>query len=250
LQLRPAIGAALIVLLGVPTVARAQVSDDEIVGILHFEADGISETVAQRFEQSIEAGLADNGFKVAPRKRLLELLGRSSYVAGCRFGPCLEEVYRNTDIRLVLVGRVTAVGPSYTVLMTLLDTRVGRPTSQVVDRCEVCTVEEAMTGATLAVVELVTGAGTAVVDPALGPTSRDKIPDFRAQLAARRNELADRRRRLRRAALFFVGAAALAGGAGGYLIATDRDQRGLPAVGAAGAFAVASATFLVLSRRF
>lgn len=252
---------ALVLALVAPTAAWAdgEAGDDpdrgladkgEIVGILHFEASGVSPTAARAFEDSIERGLTDNGYQVAPRKRMMQMLGPSSYAPGCLFGACLEEVHRNTDVRLVLVGRVSAVGPAYTIVMSLLDTRLGRPMSQVVERCEVCTVEEAITTATLVVVSLTEGAGGAVLDPAAGGGTLGKLPDFKAQLEEREKQIASRRRSMLSSALFFFGAAVLAGGAGAYFVATDQRDRGLPALGAGGAFAVASGTLLVLSRRF
>ena len=224
--------------------------DGEIVGILAFSADGVSKTAARMFEEAIEKALTDNGFGVAPRKRLTDMLANSSYKVGCTFGPCLAEVHRNTDLRLVLVGQVHGVGPSYTFVFSLLDTRLGRPTSQVADMCDVCTLEEAITTASLAVVALVNGAGTAVVDPSLGPTSRGQLPDLRGQIQHLDREVAHRQRRLRQAAVFFYAAAALAGGAGAYFLSNDYQRRGYPLVGGAGAFAVAGTTCLVLSRRF
>ncbi len=222
----------------------------EIVGILSFAADGVSPTAAKMFEDAIEKSLADNGFGVAPRKRLTEMLANSSYKVGCTFGPCLVEVHRNTDLRLVLVARVHGVGPSYSFVFSLLDTRVGRTTSQVTDLCDVCTLEEAVTTASLTVVALVTGAGSAVVDPSLGPTSRDKLPDLRGQIQHLDREVSRRRRRLRQAAVFFYAVAALAGGTGAYFLSKSYEHRGYPLVGGAGAFVVAGTTCLVLSRRF
>lgn len=236
-------------LCAVSTAAHAQ-PDEPIVGILDLQVVGVSATAAARFETSIEEGLTGSGFKVSPRKRLMALLAQSSYVPGCLFGPCLEEVFRNTEVRLVLVARITGVGPSYGYIVSLLDTRLGRPTSQVTDRCEVCTLEEAIASTTLAVIELVTGSGNSVVDPALGPVGSGELPDLRGQLEERKLEVASRQRRLRRAALFFIGAAALGGGAGAYFLSKDQTDRGYPVLAASGAFAIASGTLLVLSRRF
>ncbi len=232
------------------TDADARGGHGEIVGILSFSADGVSNTAAKMFEDAIEKTLTDNGFGVAPRKRLTDTLANSSYKVGCTFGPCLAEVHRNTDLRLVLVGRVHGVGPSYTFVFSLLDTRLGRPTSQVTDLCDVCTLEEAITTASLAVVALVTGAGSAVVDPSLGPTSRGQLPDLHGQIHRLDREVAHRQRRLRQAAVFFYAAAALAGSAGAYFLSKDYHDRGYPLVGGAGAFVVAGTTCLVLSRRF
>jgi hypothetical protein len=53
---------------------------------------------------------------------------------------------------------------------------------------------------------------------------------------------------VRRGAVFFLGAAAVAAAAGTYFLVTDRRDLGYGAVGAGGAFALASGTLLVISR--
>jgi hypothetical protein len=223
---------------------------DEIVGVLHLETEGVSETAAEKFETSIEEGLSGTGFKVAPRERLKELLSNSSYVEGCHFGPCLREVHRNTKVRLVLVARIVGLGPSYSFVVSLLDTTTGQPTSQVADLCDVCTLEEAIATATLSVIELVTGSGTATVDPDVGPTGeKEKTPKVDIAKVLKKRA-ANRRRLVRRTALFLLGAAVVAGGVGAYFLTNDDDSRGYLAVGAGGALAAASGTFLVISTRF
>jgi len=245
--MRSAVAIGLLVAVQLAAVESAH-AEEEIVGVLHLETEGVSETAAEKFETSIEEGLSGTGFRVAPRKRLKELLANSSYVDGCHFGSCLNEVYRNTKVRMVLIGRIVSLGPSYSYVVSLLDTRTGHPMSQVADRCDVCTLEEAMATATIAVVELVSKAGA--MDPA-----EDRVPEdpqlCTREVAAVKKRNSDSRRITRRAAFFFLGAAALAGGAGAYFIATDRDERvGYAAAAAGGTFAVASATLLVISGRF
>jgi hypothetical protein len=235
----------------------AVASKGEIVGILAIEAEGVSPTAADKFEGAIEEaieGTADpfgRNFQVSPRVRLNDLLSRSSFAPGCRFGPCLKEIWRNTKVRLVLVGRVTSVGSSYTLLLSLMDTQSGMLTSQVVRSCPVCTFEDALSEATLAAISLVTGAGDAMVaDPDTGPTSTESALDVRGRLGDQTTIVEQRRRSTRRAAIFFVGAGLIAAGAGSYLLATDKADVGYPIVAAGGVCAVASGTLFVLSRRF
>ncbi len=240
-----AFGLALVVQVAIATPAAAE---EQIVGVLHLETEGVSETASEKFESSIEEGLAGTGFRVAPRSRLKALLANSSYIDGCHFGPCLAEVYRNTKVRLVLIGRIVSLGPSYSFVVSLLDTRTGQPVSQVADRCDVCTLEEAMATATIAVVDLVSRAG------GIQPDSSAKIPDplVKAREAAEgKRRIAKGRRNMRRGAIFFLSTAVLAGGVGAYFIASDKDERvGYGAAAAGGALAVSGVTMLVLSRRF
>lgn len=232
-----------------------RVEASEIVGVLDFETRGVSKTAAKKFETSIEEGLSGSGFKVAPRSRLMALLRRSSYIPGCYFGPCLNEVWRNTKVRLVLVARVTAAGPSYSFVVSLFDTKNGQLTSQVSDRCDVCTLQDAITTTTLKVIALVEGVGGAKVsDPKKGPTGVTTLSSVRAELADLKQTLAARRAasrtRVRRVALFLLSAAAITAGSGVFLRSRDENTAGYAAFGAAGGLTFASATLLVLSGRF
>jgi len=228
--------------------ATSAAADEPIIGVLHLETEGVSETASEKFESSIEEGLAGSGFRVSPRKRLKEMLANSSYIDGCHFGPCLGEVYRNTKVKLVLIGRIVSLGPSYSFVVSLLDTRTGQPVSQVADRCDVCTLEEAMATATIAVVDLVSRAG------AIEPGSESKVPDPKqctVEVASAEKRVSRGRRNLRRASVFFISAAVIAGGTAAYFLATDQDERvGYGAAASGGALAVTGITMLVLSRRF
>jgi hypothetical protein len=217
----------------------------------------MSPTAAEKFEGAIEEAIEgtddpfDRNFQVATRDRLNDLLARSSFAPGCRFGPCLKEIWRNTKVRLVLVARVTSVGSSYTILLSLMDTQSGLLTSQVVRPCPVCTFEDALSETTLAAISVVTGAGDAMVtDPDNGPTSTDQALDGKGRLGDYTTLVEQHRRSTQRAAIFFLSAGLLAAGAGSYLLATDKPDVGYPIVAAGGVCAVASGTLFVLSRRF
>ena len=216
---------------------------DEIVGVLQLEIQGVSETAAEKFESSIEEGLTGTGYRVAPRQRLRKMLEQSSYIDGCHFGACLTEVYRNTKGKLVLVARITSLGPSYSFVVSLIDTRTGLPASQVANVCEVCTLEEAIATATLAVIELVTKTPIDVAEP----TEVVPPPVDLAAIERARNRRG--KRAARRTALFFIGAAVVAGGAGAYFLVEDDHRIGYPVMAAGGALAVAGTTFLGVSGR-
>jgi hypothetical protein len=223
----------------------------EAVAILEVEADGVSEAAAEMFERGIEEGLAGTGFRVVSRDRLAHKLLQSEYVDGCTFGPCLRRIYQASGIRLVLTARVRGIGPSYSFVVSLLDTRSGVPTSQVAERCAVCTVDEAISTATLAVVGLVTGTGGAkVADPETGPVgSRDAVSPAK-QLHVVESRAQGRRSTLRRIGYAFAGAAAVAGVAGGVLLANDDTDVGYASVSAGGAFVITGVTLFVLSGTF
>lgn len=254
-----AIGLALVA--GAPAVRAQGVTPaagappepkGEVVGILSFATTDLSAAAESKFEETIEEGLASLGLQVAPRKRLSALLSGSSWIEGCFFGACLSEVFRITQVRLVLVAKIRSFGPSYAIVLTLVDTRTGLPTSQVAQRCEVCTVDEAASQITLGVIELATGTGDAsVANPTAGPTGISEPVDHVAELARLAEVSEIRRRSVRRVGIFYTSVAVVAGAAAAYFIVTDEDRElgKMLAVGA-GTSAVAGATMFVLSRKF
>ncbi|RMH44427.1 MAG: hypothetical protein D6689_02405 [Deltaproteobacteria bacterium] len=246
-----AIAVAAAVLSAHAPAARAD--DGEVIGILDVEVVGVSDTAAEMFEASLETGLGNAGFRVAKRERMRELLEPSGYIPGCRFGPCLKTVYDVTGVRLVLVARITGIGKNFSYLVTLVDTRTGLHTAQDTDECPVCTVDEAVATASLAVIGLVTGASNPeVTDPSVGPTGGIQFDpaELRERERALDRKLAARRRSLRRGGVFLLGMAALAAGASAVGFADDNDTLGAAGAAAAGAFAVGGATVFALSRRF
>lgn len=245
-----AAGVALAVIATVAVAPRPAAADEDIVGVLHVDIEGVSETAAELFEDSLEEGLDGSNFTVAKRERLLSLIGNSSYKEGCYFGPCLEEIYKITRVKLVLVATIKGTGSAYSFLVSLLDTESGLVTAQVGDVCAPCTLGEAIDSASLAVVELV-NVEDAAVDPDAGNTGeRLTIADVRAEKEALEIKAKTRSRSLNRAALFFFSAGLIAGGAGAYLINDDRKRPGYAAVAGGGASILAAGTFFVLSRRF
>ncbi len=239
----------MLVLAGLAQPAGAQ---QEIVGILHVDVSGVSETAAAKFEDSLEDGLGNAGFRVAKRKKMRALLEKGNYQDGCWFGPCLERVHAITGVRLVLVARITGVGRNFSYVVTLLDARTGLPTSQATDQCAVCTVDEAIATASIAVIGLVTGAGDATVTDVEDPARQDEI-DL-ADLEQRERYLAEdrasRRKSLRRGTLFLISAAAIAAGVSAYALSEDDKELGYGAAAASGAFAFSGVTLFVISRKF
>ena len=247
------VAAVLAWLAGAAGAARAGGPDEpETVGILHVAVDGVSETAAEMLENSLEDGLGNAGFLVAKQKDMAAKLEQSDYFEGCLFGPCLNTVYEVTGVRLLLVARITGLGQRYSIVVTLIDARTGVPTSQATDRCEVCTVDEAVATASMTVIGLVTGAGdTQVIDASIGPTGDGagaaEVPERETELQAK---FARRGTAMRRGAWLLLGAAAVAGGVSVFGFLNDDTDLGAPAAAAAGAFAVSSGTLFVISRKF
>jgi hypothetical protein len=218
--MKPAI--ALIVLLA--STAQAQKQEDTI-GVLEVETEGVSETAGERFEESVEGTLSDVGLRVVRSAAVRDKLAAGDYVTGCTFGPCLSEVRRLTGLSRVMVARIRGVGQSYSVVVSIVDTGTGTLVSQVAQSCPVCTFDEAVSTATLAVVEAITK-----------PPSSPKPADRKKKLARRTGW-----------AFIAVGAAALTGGL--LLASNDSDGAGVVA-GGGGGLALAGVTTLLLSVSF
>ena len=257
------LAACLSILLASPARAQERVTlqpeaqaepDSRRVAILRVSIDGASNEAASAFEDSLVTGLGNAGFAAVPRRDLLTELEEARFWAGCTFGPCLKRLHRATGIDLVLLADIRQVGQSYEFLVTLVDATTGTPSSQTVDRCAVCTFDDAAATATLAVIGLVTGAGrVAVTDPTAGPTATGGLLDPKI-IRQREQEIEravnDRRRRLQRAAYFTAGAAAVLAAVGGALLLTDTDTGGYVSLGGAGGLAGASVAMFAISADF
>ena len=226
------------------TTARAEAparpappaKDKQIVGILEVRVDGVSPTVAERFEASIEEGLSSAELWIATRKRLREMLAGTTWSEGCLFGPCLAEVKRQTGADLVVVAYFQGQGSSYRFVVSLIETETGRVREQTAERCEVCTLSEALDAAALATIGLVHGAAPS--------GTRTPPPRPRPRIVARSGH---DRRLARRTALALTGIGVVVGGMGLYFRGRDRDQLGYACLGAAGSLAVAGGVTLGIS---
>jgi hypothetical protein len=128
-----------------------------IVGILEVRVDGVPKEIAAQFQQNLEKQLNSSEYWLAPRTRMMQLLANSSkWTDGCVVGKCLTEVKTQTGAELVLIASITGSDSSFGYVVTLVRTDTGAMLSQESDRCDVCTVNEALTSATLAAVKLLT----------------------------------------------------------------------------------------------
>ncbi len=211
----------------------------KIVGVLEVRVDGVSSTAAEKFEVGIEDGLSSTEYWVATRKRMREVLAGSSWSEGCVVGPCLAEVKRQTNADLIVSAYFEGTGSSYRFVVTLVETTTGTVVAQVADRCDVCTLTEALDTAALDTIGLVNGANDA--------------PARALPRAARPGDDAGvnrGRRASRRASLLLISGAVLAGGTAAYFFRTEKRDLGYAGVGAALGMGVGGIAAFALSFRF
>lgn len=143
-----------------------------IIGILDVHLDGVPRAIAAQFQKNLEAKLDSTAYWLAPQQRMQEMLDKSTkWTEGCVVGSCLMEVKVQTGAEVVLLASISGSGTSYGYVITLVRTDTGRFVAQETNRCDVCTVNEALAGATAAAVKLVTALP-------------DKFPDEEAERKA------------------------------------------------------------------
>lgn len=232
--MRPIAALALLAALA----GRARAADSDPVGLLEVATQGVSDTTGDKFEESIERGLAAVEVPVMRSRVVREKLATSDFVHGCAYGPCLRAVGRATGLHRLLVARIEGAGQSYSVVVSLMETEEGRLLSQVAQSCPVCTVDEAIATATRAVVELITRregearSGTEVVAVPNDPERLDR-----------------KKSHVRATGLAFVatGAAAMLAGA---LTGDEHPEARAALLGGGGALAGAGMATLLLSVTF
>lgn len=215
-------------------------AEPQLVGILSIETRGVSDVVAGQFEAEVEEALDGVGVQSVGRDALRKKLEGSVFMEGCLFGPCLNTLRNATGIPIVLVANIQGNGSSYNFVISLIDTRTGSPTSQVSQNCAVCTIEEAISTATLTTISLLMGTGDT-------KTSADVTL---LQQAASGKRVASSKRLLRRSGLVFLGVGAVAVLSGVYLMSSRGSDVGIVATSSGASIAAGGVTMLLLSRRF
>ena len=236
--------ALLVVTLCFGGVANAEEDDEQnLVGILSIDTSGVSGTTAEQFETQVEEALEGVGRHLVSREALRERLQGSEYLEGCYFGPCLTALRVASGVPLALVARFQGEGSSYSFVITLVDTKTGLLTAQVAQTCPVCTVNEAITTATLATIALLSGGeDTEVNNPITTEEAVAMTLEEATQPASNRP--------MRVAGWLFLGTGVVAGIAGGYL--WQQEEYDVARAGFAAGFSLFSggATMLLLSDNF
>lgn len=159
--------AACVVAVVILLASTASAEKRRIVGILDVRVEGVPKEIAEKFQSSLEAQLDSNAYWLAPMARMNTMMESSTtWTHGCVVGSCLREVRTMTGADLVLLAALTGSGTSFGYVVTLVRTDTGRMLAQESQRCDVCTVNEALTGATLAAVKLLTAVPERLPDEA------------------------------------------------------------------------------------
>lgn len=166
----------------------APADNRRIVGILEVRVEGLPEGVKANFQRGLEDQFDTKHYWLASREHMKKLLTRSTkWTEGCVVGGCLAEVRAQTGAELVLLAALTGSGTSFGYVVTLVRTDTGRVLQQDSERCDVCTVSEAMAKATLATVGLLNSVPDLLPDEAAAQGAAVDVGVGRVerQLAAR-----------------------------------------------------------------
>jgi hypothetical protein len=127
-----------------------------IIAILDVKVgEGVPPEIAAQFQKELNAQVDTKHYWLASHKRVHEALANSTkFTEGCVIGACLHEVRAQTGADVVLLAALTGSGTSFGSVITLVRTDNGRALAQESARCDVCTLNEAVSAATLAAVKL------------------------------------------------------------------------------------------------
>jgi hypothetical protein len=208
--------------------------NQRIVAVLDVRVEGVPPEVAAQFQRQLESQLDTRRFWLAPRSRVMQMMAQSTrWTEGCLVGKCLSEVKSQTRAELVLLAALTGSGTSFGYVVTLVRTDTGRQLAQAAERCEVCTVNEALTNATAATVKLLTEVPDELPDEDASRT---------AELEAARQQVTERQAQTRRhykrvsVAVTLTGVALAAAGTTLYLV-RDGAEYGLVTAAVGGGMA-------------
>jgi len=219
------------------------VDSRRMVGILEVRVEGMSDEVRTNFQRQLEEQIDTKRFRVAGPAYLKQAMSRSTkWTDGCLVGRCLGEIRAQSGTELVLLAALTGSGTSFGYVVTLVRTDTGRVVDQESERCDVCTVSEAMRGATLAELRLLNNLPDRLPDEAAEQTAAIQrvADDARREVAAR-----DRRTSRIGIALVAVGVAGAL--VGGTLYLLDDSRPGYAVATAVGGAALAGGGMVVLT---
>lgn len=150
-----------------PSAPPAAIEKRRTVGILDVRVDGVADDVRAQFERGLEQQLDTNHYWLSSRSQMRERMKFSTkWTEGCLVGPCLSDVKVQTNAELVLLAALSGSGTSFGYAVTLVRTDTGKVVAQEASRCDVCTVNEAMTEATLTTIRLLNGVPEPLPDEA------------------------------------------------------------------------------------
>jgi hypothetical protein len=217
---------ALLVLMTLASVADAD--PRRIVAVLDVHVEGVPREIAEKFQTDLERKLDSRAYWLAPASRVREMMSNSTkWTEGCVIGPCLAEVKIQTGAEVVLLATITGSGTSFGYVVTLVRTDTGRYLGQAAERCDVCTVNEALTAATSAAVKLLTEMPETLPDET---AEHHAAMDLATSKLEQSNERLKKRQERLAKVLILSGLAVAAGGASLYFT-QDHASYGLATAG-------------------
>jgi hypothetical protein len=156
------------------------------VALLEVRVEGLPDEVKDEVRRQLDESIDTKRFWLADRHYMKDRMMRSTkWTEGCIVGRCLTEIHTNSGAELVLIAALSGSGTSFGSVVTLIRTDTGHVVDQETDRCDVCTVNEAVSGATLAAVKLLNNLPDKLPDVAAeqSATMESEIGKARAELA-------------------------------------------------------------------
>ncbi|HET7500152.1 MAG TPA: hypothetical protein VFK02_04090 [Kofleriaceae bacterium] len=228
-----------------PGVRNRPIGTDNrrMVGVLEVRVTGLSDEVRDSFQRQLEDLIDNKRYRLADHGYLKKAMTRSTrWTDGCLVGRCLAELHAQAGADLILLAALTGSGTNFGYVVTLIRTDTGRVVDQESDRCDVCTVSEVMSRATLAAVGLLNNAPDKLPDEAAEQTATIQ----RAADASRR-ELAAHDRHTTRIGIALLVIGLVGAAAGGAMYLLDDSHPTYSVATAAGGAAMATGGIIVLT---
>jgi hypothetical protein len=160
------VAALLLLAAGTAAAHPPPIPSKRVVAILDVNVAGIPPEAKAQFEERLDQQLDTSRFWIASAKSTHEHLANStSWTDGCVVGACLSEVKAQAGAELALLATLTGSGTSFGYVVTLVRTDTGNVLSQKAARCDVCTVTDAIQGASDAVRALLADVPATLPDP-------------------------------------------------------------------------------------
>lgn len=211
------------------------------VALLEVRVEGLPDEVKDELWRQLDQSIDTKRFWLPDRSYLKSrMMGSTKWTEGCIVGPCLTDVHTHTGADLVLLAALSGSGTSFGYVVTLIRTDTGHLVEQEAERCDVCTVNEAVSGATLAAGRLLSS-----VPDKLSDEAADQAAAVEREIGKARDEVAahDHHTAKIGTVLTVVGLAAAATGLALYF---TQDQPTYAAVTAVGGGALAAGGLIVL----
>jgi hypothetical protein len=213
------------------------------ISLLEVRVEGLSDDVKDNFRRQLEALIDTKRYWLADRDYMKAAMMRSTkWTDGCLVGRCLSAIRAQSGAELVLLAALTGAGTSFGYVVTLVRTDTGHVLDQESDRCDVCTVNEVMSRATLAAVELLNN-----VPDKLPNETADQSARLDRAVGALRGEIAAHDRHAARIGYALLAIGLVGAVTGGALYAVNDSRPSYAVATATGGLAMAAGGLAVLT---